>query len=157
MTHKIGDIIEWAYWMTGEETQGDLQDFTEATRMAFKSHEIEEHVMLSMPEAHVVRPGEERCPPVPDHIHGADVQLLVFESRILLDLPGEKESRFADELEKDDFNRLAKITREHYARRFPRFPPLTDGQVRTVINDLGPDAALDALRGYVEDTTEYIQ
>ena len=157
MKHKIGEIIEWAFWMTGEETQSELRDFTDATKMAHKSYEQEEHVMLSQPVARVVRPGEERCPPVPDHIHGADVQLLVFEARVLLDLPGEKPNRFADELEKDDFNRLAKITREQYARYFPRYPRLSDGQVRTIINDLGPDVALETLRGRVGNVVDYIQ
>lgn len=151
----IGDVLEFAYWMTGEETEGELTDFSHAAEMAMTSYMEEENCLLSKGVAHTKRPGDERCPEVPDHIHGTDVQLLVIEAQVLMDLP--KESRFADELEKDDFNRLAKITRSHYARRFPKHPPLTDGQVRTVINDLGPDAALDALRGYVADTTEYIQ
>jgi hypothetical protein len=155
--HHIGDIIEWTYWLTGEETQEEIADFTSCTQMAFYAFEQDENVMLSKPEASVLHPGDPRVPEVPEHIHGSNVQLLVFESRVILHLPGPKLSRFADELEKDDFNRLAKITREHYTRRFPRSPRLSDGQVRTVINDLGEEVALETLRGQVEDTTEFIQ
>jgi len=155
--HKIGDIIELAYWMTGEETVQELDEFGQAAQMALQSFVEEEHVMLSTAHATTLRPGDARCPVPPEHIHGADVQLLLVEAKVILELPGPKPSRFADELEKDDLRRLAVITRRQYNQVFPRHPQLTDGQVKTIINDMGPDVALATLQGRVHNTPDYIQ
>jgi len=155
--HKIGDIIELAYWMTGEETVQELDEFGQAAQMALRSFVEEEHVMLSTAHATTLRPGDARCPVPPEHIHGADVQLLLVEAKVILELPGPKPSRFADELEKSDFDTLARINQKAYTERYPRHPLLTDAEHRTIINDLGEKAALAALRGEITDTTVYIQ
>ena len=90
------------------------------------------------------RPGDDRVPPVPDHIQGPDVLLLVAEADVQV-LMGYDPGNFLAELEPRDLGRLRGITRAAYARRYPVRAPLTNPQCDTLINDLGLDAALASL------------
>ncbi len=155
--HRIGDILEFSAWITGEETREQIEELADEVDRCMSQVMADDGVMLKKIGVTTLDVGDPRLPDPPDHIQGVNVQCMIVEARVLLDLPTPSQSRFADELEKDDFNRLAKITRDDYARQFPGSPPLTHDQCKTVINDIGPDAAYDVLRGFVHDTTRYIQ
>jgi len=145
---KTGDIIEFAVWLTGQETMEDLVDFSTDTKSAMESFAKENNLILDSGTAITKYPGDDRVPEVPDHISGPDVRLLVLEARVLMLKIDVSVSRFVDDLEPDDLNRLRKISRDAYARLYPKCALLTDAQCNTVINDLGPEAASDALRGH---------
>ena len=68
-------------------------------------------------------------------------------------MPALPTSWFTDDLGSDDLARLRRVTREAYARLFPVRSRLTDRQCDTIINDLGPEAAADALRRGMADIT----
>src|SRR3546814_7626595 len=94
-------------------------------------------------------PGDERVPPVPSHISGLCVRLLVAEAEVLN--VRDTASRFLAELEPSDLRRLRTITREAHRLWHHRNAPgqpytrITDRQADTLVNDLGPEAALEAL------------
>lgn len=93
------------------------------------------------------KPGDERVPPVPPHIQGPDVRLLVGEAVILgVKLSMKSQIGFTHDLEPDDLALLRRLTRRQYERTYPGRERLTDRQCDTLINDLGPQAALDAMR-----------
>ncbi len=157
MKHRIGDILEFAFWVTGEETEEEIHAMAEQADKRMSDVMRDDNIMLAKCGVVELKMGDERLPELPNHIHGPDVRCLIFEARVLLDLPAPSKSRFADELEKDDFRRLSVINQTAYSRLFPNAPPLTHGQQKTIINGIGEEAVLDVLRGYVTDTTEYIQ
>lgn len=149
---KVGDVVETAMWLCGRETPEQRQAFEDDVRAAMLRAQDEHGVVLGAVVYVEKRPGDDRVPPVPDHIAGPDVRLLVAEAKAICAMPhfDLAESRFVDELEPDDLARLRKITRDGYARMMAQhgftMPPLTDRQCDTIISDLGPEAALDALR-----------
>lgn len=138
-----GESLETALWADGTETKAQLERFERDLRVNLAEIAAGNGVIIGPLILHVKRPGDDRVPPVPDHIQGPDVRLIVATAKIvaLVDT-----GRFTDDLEPDDLARLRKITRDGYAKVFPRRHPLTDRQCDTLINDLGPEAAADALR-----------
>ncbi len=143
-----GEVLETAMWADGTETVEQLAKFETDIREQLAWFAENEGVIIGPLVIAVKKPGDDRVPQVPDHIAGPDVRLLVGEAKVVCRAPHFDigESRFVDELEPNDLNRLRAITRKGYARAFPRRVRLTDRQCDTIINDLGPDAALDALR-----------
>lgn len=145
---KTGDIIEFAVWLTGQETMEDLISISEDMKQVRESWAKKHNLIFDSGTAVTRYPGDDRVPAVPSHISGPAVRLLIVEARILMFNPDRSVSRFVDDLEPDDLNRLRKISRDAYAKLYSKRPFLTDAQCNTVINDLGPDAAADALRGH---------
>jgi len=143
---KVGDVLETAIWADGRETAEQRQRFKRDMGVAL--NQIASGLVLGPIIFTEKRPGDERVPEVPDHIQGPDVRLLIAEAIVIARLPdlNVQQGAFIAELEPDDLARLRRITRMSYALQKPFMVPLTDRQCDTIINDLGPDAALDTLR-----------
>lgn len=143
MNPRLGDTFEASIWIDGRETVAQRARF-EDELTAYLAHVAErEHVIIGPLMMHEKKPGDDRVPTVPDHIQGPDVRLLVGEAKVTGIVPT---SYFTEDLEPDDLRRLRKITRRAYERHMPGQPRLSDRQCDTIINDLGPESAYDALR-----------
>lgn len=147
---RVGDVLESSIWLTGEEGD-DLKARFKADVQRSMEEANEKRGVVTGPIRWTEKlPGEGRVPPVPKHISGLCVRLLVAEAEVLN--VREAESRFLAELEPSDLRRLRKITREAHkswwrkARPQYPWPRPSDRQVDTLINDLGPEAGLEALQ-----------
>lgn len=147
---RVGDTLESAVWLTGDEPAA-LIDHHKVQVEAAIEEANEKSGAVTGPLRWVEKlPGTDRVPPVPDHVSGSCVRLLVAECDVLAIKPSE--SKFLAELEPSDLRRLRKITREAHknwwAQAFPGqpWPRPSDRQCDSLINDLGPEAGLDALR-----------
>lgn len=146
MTLRPGDVLEIAIWLDGTETPALRARFDKdlCTNLAEMAG-IEGMIIgpLIMAEK---RPGEDRVPKVPDHIQGPDVRLLVGEARVIcrqpfFALPGS----FVGDLDRKDLARLREITR----RAAPE--QLSDMECERIIEEIGPAAAIEALRKMVDE------
>lgn len=151
---KAGDTIENAIWLNGTETPELLARYKGDVADAMIEVAQSQGAALTPLRWTEKRPGDERVPAVPDHIQGPDVRLLVAEADVV-SMRAQDTGNFLAELEPRDLARLRRVTREAYARWCRENPgkgqrePLTDRQCDTLINDLGPEAALASLeRGY---------
>ena len=147
---RVGDTLEAAIWLTGEETE-ELKARFKADVARTMAESNERNGVVTGPIRWTEKfPGDDRVPPVPDRIKGFCVRLLVAEADVLNVRPSE--SRFLAELEPADLRRLRKITRDAHKlwwlRTFPGqpWPRPSDRQCDTLINDLGPEAGLDAMQ-----------
>ncbi len=140
---KPGDTIETAIWLDGRETPQARAQFEADVSAALVERASAENAVLAPVKWSVKRLGEDRVPEAPDHIQGPDVRLLVAEADVLSVAP--TASHFLSELEPRDLTRLRQITRRGYRRAYPGQGRLTDRQCDTLINDLGPEAAVAAL------------
>jgi hypothetical protein len=147
---SIGDTLESAVWLDGRET---IEDRVRFQRDAIGSLEAycARHGRSIGPVMWVEKkPGEPRVPPVPAHIKGPLVRLLVAEAPVIAE-PGIKivKPGFVHDLEPNDAALLRRITRKQYRKAYPdrrKYPDLTDRQCDTLLNDLGPQAAVDTLK-----------
>lgn len=140
---KPGDTIEAAIWLNGEETPEQRRKFETDVREEIADACSQNNLMYGPVVFKVLKIGEERVPPVPDHIQGADVRLLVAETEIIGFTM--LESGFTFELERHDLERLRTIARNSYAIAH-HGATLTDMECDDVINEIGPEAALEKLR-----------
>lgn len=142
---RVGEVIESAIWITGNEPVEIRRqyecDVTQAIDDLCNEHGFS-HGPVKFIEK---RPGEERVPPVPDHIQGDMVRLLVAEAVIDYHNVCTSEGSFVANLEKKDLDSLRKITRRAWAKKHPH-DTLSDHQCDEYIEELGPDAALETLR-----------
>lgn len=137
---KIGDSIESAIWITGDESQSIRKQYEQDVQQAIDdlcAEEGFEHGPVSFTEK---RPGDDRVPPVPDHIQGSRVRLLVAESIITGTAIPTSHGSFVANLENKDLLRLRLIT-----RRTSKIP-LTDEECDKIIEEIGPEAAVETLR-----------
>ena len=93
------------------------------------------------------KPSGDRVPKVPDGIRGINVRLLVAESEIIGRRPETPKGSFIAYLDKLDLDRLRTITRN--ARLKIHRQSLTDTECDEIIEEIGPDAAVDVLRKQV--------
>lgn len=147
---KPGEVIETAIWLNGTETPELLsrykQDCHECIRVM-----ADEHKVLFAPLQFIEKkPGEDRVPPVPDHIQGPNVRLLVAEAKVVCNAPQIAARSFLYDLDPKDLERLRQITRRVHAKDQPREAPLTDAQCDAIIEEIGPQAAYDAVRKAVD-------
>lgn len=140
---KIGDMIESAIWMTGKESD-ELKEHHRQQVMIAIERLCDEKGLLRGPVMLIEkRPEEDRVPSVPDSISGPRVRLLVAEAAIVGMAPQTSKGSFIANLEKRDLERLRMITREARAKHGQI---LTDAECDSVIEEIGPEAALDTLR-----------
>lgn len=144
---NIGDLIESAIWLDGTETEDQRKAFEFAVSQTITDLCMQ-HGFTHDPVKFVEKtPYDERVPPVPAHIeNNADdlsrICLLVAEARIT-GVYVHTESLLTTNLEPIDLQRLRVITRNAALKRHP--VPLTDAECDQIINELGPEAAIDAL------------
>src|SRR3990167_11391615 len=127
---KPGDIAELSIWLDGTET------------------EQQHGVTLGPIEFTVKRPGDDRVPQVPSHIEGPDVRLLVGEAKVVYapQYTIQPSTAFVADLDKDDLLKLRVMTRRAHARTHPG-DRLSDKHCDAIIERLGPDVAVQTLRG----------
>jgi hypothetical protein len=143
-----GAVIEVAIWLSGEETEDHLRRFREDD-MPEQFRQIAEHWLLIIGPLmfSTKKPGADRVPPVPRHIHGTDVKLIVVEAEVLgwRDAP-KRGSAFLADLTSDDLQKLRKATRAAHAKAHPGMPPLPDANCDAIINEFGPEAAYNLIK-----------
>lgn len=145
---RIGDVIESAVWLTGEESP-ELRKHYETDVAEAIDYLCHENRFLYGPVSFTEKkPGTDRVPEVPDHIHGVNVRLLVAEAEIIGRKPDTSNGSFIANLDKVDLDRLRTITRNARMKLYRE--RLTDAECDEVIEAIGPDAALDTLRKQVK-------
>lgn len=130
---KIGDLAECAIWLEGTESEAMLAQWAKDCPYMM-AHSQEPVLRLGPVDFEIKRPGQDRVPPVPDHIKGPDVRLLVATAEVLGFEPVRKQS-FLNELGEADLMRLRKATRKAHGRELP------DAVCDQLIERLGPVAA----------------
>jgi len=146
---KIGDTIESAVWITGDEASDVRQRFERDVGAAIDKMCTDQrmiHGPVTWLEKH---PMEDRVPAAPDHVQGSCVRLLVGAAQVVAQMPDETPASFVANLEIKDLLRLRQITRRVHARRYPG-GALSDESCDAAIEELGPEAALDTLRTVVD-------
>ena len=142
---KVGDYIESAIWVTGDESPSTRTRYEQDVRQAVAdlcSEEGFEYGPITFTEK---RPGGDRVPPVPDHVQGSRVRLLVGEALILGSCVVTSEGSFIANLDKKDLMRLRAITRNGLAKHRPDYV-MTDSECDQYIEQYGPEAAVETLR-----------
>jgi hypothetical protein len=100
------------------------------------------------------KPGDDRVPPVPEHVSGPDVRLLIAEAKVFCRLPHiVAPGSFLLELDGPDLRRLRELTRRAHGRCNPQAPVLSDAECDSVIEELGPEAAREEVRRAVDSGT----
>jgi hypothetical protein len=138
------DVIENAIWITGDEPPEIRKRYEGDVCMSIDELCEEMGWTHGPVKFYTKRPGDERVPPVPDHIQGSKVRLLIGEARIIgtaLEIP---KGSFVANLDKKDLMRLRLITRMKAGR------PLSDEECDAIIEEIGPEAALDTIRYAVD-------
>jgi hypothetical protein len=136
---KVGETLELAIWLNGEETVDHVQQWKHDCKYIMERSFEGATLKLSPLRFEVLRPGNDRVPPVPDDIQGQDVRLLVAEAEVL-DISTVVETSFLLELTKTDLERLRTITRRGAGKHIP------DEVCDEIIEELGPTMAMRALR-----------
>lgn len=146
---KIGDTAECAIWLDGRETPEMVRQWrTDSVFLMERSRG--EVLQLGPPRFAIKRPGDDRCPPVPSHISGPDVRLLVAEADVVGNRPKVARAGFLGELDKRDLSRLRAVTRRSFAKQYPGRPMLSNEQCDAFIEHMGPLAAANAAREAVD-------
>lgn len=148
---KIGDIVETAFWFSGEEKPHEISHWKTIICVGMgETIEKENGVILGEWGFTEKYPNEDRVPPVPKNITGPNVRLVVGESKVVgIAIPVTKETGFIYDLEEKDLVRLRRITRRAAANKTPP-SILNDRQCDQLIEILGPEAALKTLRDGVD-------
>ena len=140
---KLGEVIINSIWMTGDEPEGMKERYKKDILESFDVLCKQEGFVHGPITVHEKRP-EEGIVPVPDHIQGSRVRLLIIEAELVEKLLVVVEASFVSTLERSDLVKLRKITRDRGAKDLKRI--ISDAECDEVIEELGPDAALATLR-----------
>ena len=79
----IGEVIEQAIWITGEEPPELQAQFEKDLRAGLADIAGQYGVIIGPLIMRELKPGQERVPKVPDYIQGPDVRLLVGEATVI--------------------------------------------------------------------------
>lgn len=143
---KVGETLEASLWFNAEK-EGEEQSAKDGIYSVFLV--IEDHQGLEMGPVSftVMEHGDPRVPPPPPEFGGTP-KLMVGEAVIVkvrtFDIG--VEVGFTQDLEEDDLAKLRKITQGAYLlSKPPGTKPLTDEQLDTIINEVGPETARKTL------------
>lgn len=129
---RVGEVIETAIWITGEESPEDRKKYEHDVARAIDyfcyQHDFT-HGPVVFTEKH---PMDDRVPEVPDHIQGQRVRLLVAESVLLAG-----RGSFVANLEFEDLKKLRSIIR--------KYRNLTDEECDEMIEELGVQTVMDTI------------
>ena len=146
---KIGDTVESAAWLTGAEPEGIVDTYKRDVKGAI-DRLCNLNGFIHGPVRFIERlPGMERVPDVPDHVQGPAVRLLIGEADLTAKAPEINTRSFIGDLDKKDLMRMRVITRQAHRKNNPSAPILTDTQVDDIIEQIGPEAAMDAVMNAV--------
>lgn len=141
----IGDIVQNAIWLTGEESHGMKakyrKDVEETIDDLCEKEGYEHGAILSIEK----KPGDYQVPPVPDHIQGSKVRLLVLEAKLVKKIVQTAAPSFVNNLDRKDLIQLRWITRQAALKNFNR--NIGDAECDEIIEELGVDVALATLKG----------
>lgn len=132
-----GHMIESAMWVTGEESAKLIEHHKQQVSLAISARCAKEGWIPGPIHFVTKHPEEDRVPEVPEHISGQRVRLLVAECVVVDDIPKDAKGSFCANLEKQDLERLRRITRRNVPYK------LSDDQCDAIIEKLGPDTAFD--------------
>ena len=143
---RIGETLETAIWMDGRETPEQVEECKRDIEEAF------DYLAMGFVRAPAtfteMLPGQDRVPEVPKHVDGPKIRLLHAETEILASKPTVQVNSFLGDLEKKDLERLRAILRR-IGRQYG-VVYLTDEQCDRKIEEIGPEAAVDAVRKAVD-------
>lgn len=144
----VGHVLELAIWLSGTETDEQLAWFRAQEMPAvFRKQAAQWALLLGPLQFTIKHPGGERVPPVPPHISGPDVRLVVVEAEVLKHLRADRrDSGFIADLQPEDLQVLRRLTRGQHAKAHPGMPPLPDANCDAIIDAMGPEAAVAVLR-----------
>jgi hypothetical protein len=138
--------IEVSVWLTGRETPNQIEAFKKDCTEEVTAFGVMNNVVMGTPIFTEKKPGEDRVPQVPMHIHGPDVRMLVCEALIVAERAMiVKSSGFVQDLDPKDLAKLREITRRAHQKARPIEMPLTDAQCDAIIEQIGPTSALRSL------------
>jgi len=141
---EIGEVIINSIWMTGDEPEGMKERYKKDILKSFDDLCKEQGFVHGPITMYEKRPGD-GIVPVPDHIQGSRVRLLILEAELVEKLVVQSEpTSFVSTLERSDLVKLRKITRDRAAKDLKRI--ISNKECDEVIEELGPDAALATLR-----------
>lgn len=135
---RIGDVVNTGVWITGDEPPEMRARYEHDVSEAIDFFCFENELTYGPVTFVTKHPMDDDVPEVPDHIQGTEVQLLVAEATITGKAVQTSEGSFVANLELSDLNKLRGIIRRHRQ--------LTDLECDEIIEELGPEAALDTLK-----------
>jgi len=141
---QVGDVIESAIWITGEESEEMLNQHEDHITTVIDDMCAGEDCVRGPLTFHELRPGEERTPEVPDHIQGDRVRLLVAVATVVGAVVPTSQGSFIAQLDIKDLKRLRFLTRKHAPHS------LSDEQCDAVIEECGVEAALETIKHAVD-------
>lgn len=145
---RIGDVIESAIWITGEESAEMRARYELDVRNAI-GYLCHEHGFVHGPVIFIEkRPEEDKVPAVPDHVQGQRVRLLVGESTVIKEMVASPKGSFVANLEHKDLMRLRAIIRRERNKSLGAMngTVMADEECDNIIEQIGPEAAVDTLR-----------
>lgn len=147
MNNKVGDTLEVALWFNAEhsvEEENARTGIYNAFLITEDKHELE----VGPVQFEVLAPGDERVPEPPSHFSGTPKLMLGFAEVVKLTPSIGADVGFTHDLEPDDLDKLRQATQRAYFanRRGQKVPPLTNEQLDTIINEVGPEVALKSLQ-----------
>ena len=117
---EVGDIVHNSIWLTGDEPDGMKakyrRDVEETIDDLCEKNGFKHGAVLAIEK----RPGDYQVPPVPDHIQGSRVRLLVLETKVIDKLIIENKPSFVNNLERKDLMQLRWITRKAAMKKLKR-------------------------------------
>lgn len=150
---RPGAILEAALWIDGRETPEMRARFERETTAALHERAKAAGVLVSDIAFEEKDPLDERVPPVPKHISGPRVKLLVGTAVVLSYLPEVKApGSFVHDLDAVDLARLRILTRDAHNKRNPGVV-LTDEQCDAIIEQIGPQSAAKVVKAAVDSGT----
>ncbi len=140
----VGEVIINSIWITGDEPEGMKERYKKDILDSFDVLCRKEGFVHGPITMYEKRPGD-GIVPVPDHIQGSKVRLLILEAELVEKLAVQSEpTSFVSNLDRVDLAKLRKITRDRAAKDLRRI--ISREECDEIIEELGPDAALDTLR-----------
>lgn len=142
---RVGETLEVAIWLTGNETPEMRARFEADCKAALARLEVERRLVcgpVRWTEKGVL---EDRVPTPPDHVQGPAVRLLVAEADIVAERPAN--APLSRDLDDEPLARLRAIVRARHARARPFQARLTDAECDAIIDEVGPDAAATVVSG----------
>lgn len=137
---RVGDIVHTSMWIDGRETPEIRKQYEEDVNEALTDI-CESNGFDIGPVTFIEKhPEDNDVPPVPDHINGDRIRLLYAEADVVSKKMLSSKGSFIADLDKKDLELLRNITRKG-AGVF-----LADAQCDEIIEELGPEAAMDAVR-----------
>ena len=141
---NLGDVVESAIWITGEESQEIRKRYEVDVTQAIDDLCKEMHYVRGPIVWFEKVPGTNRVPEVPDHIQGIRVRLLVAEAEIVGLAPVAGNDSFIANLDKKDLVRLRHLTRKGAVNGTKQ--NISDKECDEIIDKLGPEVIVGMLR-----------